>query len=334
MNDLFFQDEIDVLLYGVDFGVVEIDIDVVFFGEVCFYDFVSQDCIICGCMLILEMVNECFVCLWWIGLFNLIWCFVELLVCGIELIKFNDYMYLFYVLINLNLICFKFLCGIGLIVFELILVFVIVDNFFGGDGCYLICIEGCEFIVMEMWVIYLLFKQIFVDLQEVWVLVMDVELEYINFEINLYFVNIVMLCEYVVVCWLYVEFDGGGGDIYVILFYLMFELICELFDVGIQSDCNDCDVSWGVMLCEQFNIVEVILFSVLVSKCMSLCELICLKIGDIFLIELLVQVLVCVENILVFIGEFGIVNGSNVVKIIVIYFLGVCLCVFVIQEDL
>lgn len=285
-------------------------------------------------MLILEMVYECFVCLWWIGLFNLICCLVELLVCGIELIKFNDYMYLLYVLINLNLICFKLLCGIGLIVFELILVFVIVDNFFGGDGCYFICIEGCEFMVIEMWVIYLLLKQIFVDLCEVWVLVMDVDFEYINLEINLYFVNIVILCEYVVVCCLYVEFDGGGGDIYVILFYLMLELICELFDVGIQSDCNDCDESWGKILCEQFNIVEVILFSVLVSKCMILCDLIWLKVGDILLIELSLQVLLCVENIFVFIGEFGIVNGMNVVKIIVIYLLGICLCVFVIQEDL
>lgn len=45
MNDLLFQDEIDVLFYGVDSGVVEIDVEFLL-GEVCLYDFVSQDCII------------------------------------------------------------------------------------------------------------------------------------------------------------------------------------------------------------------------------------------------------------------------------------------------
>lgn len=79
----------------------------------------------------------------------------------------------------------------------------------------------------------MLFKIIFEDYKEVWVLVMDVLFEYLDLEVNLVMVNIVSLIEVVVISLFYIEFDGGGGDFYIVLFYLMFEFICELFDVGV-----------------------------------------------------------------------------------------------------
>jgi flagellar motor switch protein FliM len=87
------------------------------------------------------------------------------------------------------------------------------------------------------------------------------------------------------------------------------------------------------MLREQLNIAEVTLSSVLASKRMSLRELTRLKIGDILPIELPAQVPVCVENIPVFTGEFGIANGSNAVKITATHPPGVRPRVPVIQED-
>ena len=92
-----------------------------------------------------------------------------------------------------------------------------------------------------MRVIHLLLKQTFADLREAWAPVMDVDFEYINSEINPHFANIVTPREYVVVCRLHVELDGGGGDIHVTLPYSMLEPIRELLDAGIQSDRNDRD---------------------------------------------------------------------------------------------
>lgn len=48
---------------------------------------------------------------------------------------------------------------------------------------------------------------------------------------------------------------------------------------------------------------------------MTLRDLTQLKVGDILPIELSPQVPLCVENIPVFTGEFGIANGMNAVKI-------------------
>jgi len=48
---------------------------------------------------------------------------------------------------------------------------------------------------------------------------------------------------------------------------------------------------------------------------MSLRQLTGLKVGDVLPIELPAQVPLCVENIPLFTGEFGIANGKNAIKI-------------------
>jgi flagellar motor switch protein FliM len=315
MNDLLSQDEIDALLHGVDAGAVDTGPAPPEPGEARQYDFSSQDRIIRGRMPTLEMVNERFARLWRIGLFNLIRRSADMSVRGIDLIKFNDYMHSLYVPSNLNLIKFKPLRGTGLIVFEPTLVFTVVDNFFGGDGRYPTRIEGREFTPTEMRVIQLMLKQTFADLHEAWAPVMDVEFEYLNSEVNPHFANIVTPREYVVVSRFHVELEGGGGEIHITLPYSMLEPIRELLDAGIQSDRVDRDESWNIMLREQLNTAEVTVSSVLAQKQMTLRELTRLKIGDVLPIDLPKHVPLCVENIPVFTGEFGISRGQNAVKI-------------------
>ncbi len=316
INDLLSQDEIDALLHGVDSGAVDTDPAPTDPGEARNYDFASQDRIIRGRMPTMEMVNERFVRLWRIGLFNLIRRSADLSVRGIELVKFGEYLHSLYVPTNLNLIKFKPLRGTGLIVFEPKLVFTVVDNFFGGDGRYPTRIEGREFTPTEMRVIQLLLKQTFADIHEAWAPVMDVEPEYINSEINPHFANIVTPREYVVVSRFHAELDGGGGEIHITLPYSMLEPIRELLDAGIQSDRIDRDESWNGTLRDQLQLAEVEVSSVLAEKRINLRQLTSLKVGDILPIDLPKQVPICVEDVPVFTGEFGISNGCNAVKII------------------
>lgn len=313
-HDLLSQDEIDALLHGVDSGAVDTE-PMPDPGEARTYDFASQDRIIRGRMPTLEMVNERFVRLWRIGLFNLIRRSADLSVRGIDLVKFGDYMHSLYVPTNLNLIRFKPLRGTGLIVFEPRLVFSVVDNFFGGDGRYPTRIEGREFTATEMRVIQLMLKQTFADLAEAWSPVLDVECEYVSSEINPHFANIVTPREYVVVCRFHVELEGGGGEIHVTLPYSMLEPIRELLDAGIQSDRNDRDESFNIQMRAQLMNAEVAVSSVLATRQIDLRQLTRLKVGDVLPIELPEDVPVCIEGIPVFSGKFGTANGCNVVKV-------------------
>lgn len=317
-NDLLSQDEIDALLHGVDSGAVDTEPPPPP-DEARPYDFASQDRIIRGRMPTLEMVNERFVRLWRIGLFNLIRRSADLSVRGIDLIKFSDYLHSLYVPTNLNLIRFKPLRGTGLIVFEPKLVFTVVDNFFGGDGRYPTRIEGREFTATEMRVIQLLLKQTFADLAEAWAPVLEVECEYINSEINPHFANIVTPREYVVVSRFHVELEGGGGEIHVTLPYSMLEPIRELLDAGIQSDRVDRDESWNIAMREQLLGAEVTVSSTLARRRIDLRQLTSLKVGDVLPIELPAEVPVCVEGVPIFSGRFGTANGCNVVKITAVH---------------
>ena len=66
---------------------------------------------------------------------------------------------------------------------------------------------------------------------------------------------------------------------------------------------------------------------------MTLRELTGLKVGDILSIDMPAQVPLCVENIPVFTGEFGVANGMNAVKITATHPPGTRPRVPVIQED-
>ena len=90
----------------------------------------------------------------------------------------------------------------------------------------------------------------------------------------------------------------------------------ELLDAGIQSDRIDRDESWNSTLREQLMLAEVTVSSVLAQKRIDLRQLTRLKVGDILPIELPSSVPVCVEDIPVFTGEFGLSHGRNAVKIV------------------
>ncbi|HEB59510.1 MAG TPA: flagellar motor switch protein FliM, partial [Gammaproteobacteria bacterium] len=149
-NDLLSQDEIDALLHGVDSGDVETEDDVEKYDGVARnFDFASQDRIVRGRMPTLEMINERFARLFRISLFNMLRRTAELSVGGVQMMKFGEYVHSLFVPTSLNIVRIRPLRGSALCVFDPKLVFIVVDNYFGGDGRYHTKIEGREFTPTE-----------------------------------------------------------------------------------------------------------------------------------------------------------------------------------------
>ena len=166
MSDLLSQDEIDALLHGVDDVEEEevggSDSD----ASTLEYDFSSQDRIVRGRMPTLEIVNERFARHMRVSLFNMMRRSAEVSINGIQMIKFGEYIHTLFVPTSLNMVRFRPLKGTGLITMEARLVFILVDNFFGGDGRYHAKIEGREFTPTERRIIQMLLKIIFEDYKE------------------------------------------------------------------------------------------------------------------------------------------------------------------------
>lgn len=295
MSDLLSQDEIDALLHGVD----DVDEDEASDNELDArsYDFSSQDRIVRGRMPTLEIVNERFARHLRISMFNMMRRAAEVSINGVQMLKFGEYVHTLFVPTSLNMVRFSPLKGTALITMEARLVFILVDNFFGGDGRFHAKIEGREFTPTERRIVQLLLKIIFEDYKEAWAPVMDVEFDYLDSEVNPAMANIVSPTEVVVVSSFHIEVDGGGGDFHITMPYSMIEPIRELLDAGVQSDTQDTDMRWSQALKDEIMDVKVGIDATIVEKEMSLKSVLSLKAGDIIPIEMPEHIVMRVEDL-------------------------------------
>lgn len=314
-RELLSQDEIDALLHGVDSGAVDTTPAPAAPGEARSYDFATQERIVRGRMPTLEMINERFARLFRISLFNMLRRTPEMAVMGLETPKFAEYTHSLYVPTSLNVVRIKPLRGSALFIFEPKLVVSVVDNFFGGDGRTNIKIEGREFTPTESRVIQLLLRQAFADLREAWAPVLSLDFEYVQSEVNPHFANIVSPSEIVVVSRFKIDLDGGGGHMHVTLPYSMIEPIRDQLDAGLQSDRADNDDSWAQALREEIQGAEVEMDCRLATARISLRELLNLKAGDVIPIPPPRAIELRVDEMPMFRGQLGSVNGHNAVRV-------------------
>ncbi|PSW07591.1 flagellar motor switch protein FliM [Photobacterium lipolyticum] len=310
MSDLLTQDEIDALLHGVD-DVEDEEPAVADGGRVADYDFSSQDRIVRGRMPTLELINERFARHMRISLFNMLRKTAEVSINGVQMIKFGEYQNTLYVPTSLNMVRFRPLKGTALITMEARLVFILVENFFGGDGRFHAKIEGREFTPTERRIVQMLLKLVFEDYRESWSPVMGVEFEYLDSEVNPTMANIVSPTEVIVVSSFHIEVDGGGGDFHVVMPYSMVEPIRELLDAGVQSDKMDTDVRWSKALRDEIMDVPVNIRANLLELDLSLRDLMELQAGDIIPIDLPESATVFVEDLPTYRAKMG-KSGDNI----------------------
>ncbi len=316
VNDLLSQDEIDALLHGVDSGDVDTGDDLAAHDGVArSFDFASHDRIVRGRMPTLEMINERFARKLRVSLFNMLRRSAEISVGGVQMLKFSEYVHSLFVPTSMNIVRVKPLRGSALFVFDPKLVFVIVDNYYGGSGRH-VKIEGRDFSATEQRIINMVLQDAFADMVDAWSPVMPLEFEFKTMEVNPQFANIVSPTEVVVVSTFHVELDGGGGELQVTMPYAMLEPIRELLDAGIQSDVTEKDERWAISLREEIKFAEVELSSTLTRLEMSLRDVVRLRAGDILPIEMPDAVTVLIEGVPVLRGKFGKAHGNLAIQIL------------------
>jgi flagellar motor switch protein FliM len=307
------QAEIDALIHGMDSGAVNTEAPPAP-GEVRQYDFQNQMRIVRGRMPTLEMINERFARLFRVSLYNLLRRSPEISVSPVAIKKFSEYVHTLHVPTNLNLVKINPFRGSALIVFDPKLVFAVVDNFFGGTGRHA-KIEGREFTATEQRIIHMMLRSVFADLHEAWSHIFNIEIEYLQSEINPHFANIVSPSEIVVITTFHVELDGGGGELHVTMPYAMIEPLREILDSGMASDRVEKDDRWNVCLREEIEDADVELSTHLGETAITIGQLLNLKPGDILNCDFTGKVLVRVEDVPMFRGSFGVSRGHQAIKL-------------------
>ena len=307
------QDEIDALIHGVDSGAVPIE-EAVAPGEARNYDFNDQKRIVRGRMPTLEMLNERFARLFRVSLYNLLRRSPEISVGPLQMKKFSEYVHTLHVPTSLNIVRISPLRGSALFVLDPKLVFAVVDNYFGGNGRHA-KIEGRDFTATEQRVIHMLLRNAFANLREAWSHVAQIEVEFLQSEINPHFANIVSPSEIVVVATFHIELDGGGGELHITMPYAMIEPLREIFDAGVQSDRVEKDERWMISLRDEIDDAEVEISTQLARAKVSLAQLLNFKAGDVIPCDFAGKVTLLAEQVPVFRGTFGLSRGQQAVKI-------------------
>ncbi len=314
-TDFLSQDEVDALLKGVTGESDEPESSDEGAGGVRSYNLGTQERIVRGRMPTLELINERFARYLRIGLFNYMHRTTEISVGPIRVQKYSEFIRNLVVPTNLNLVAAKPLRGTSLFVFDPNLVFLVVDNMFGGDGRFHTRVEGRDFTGTEQRIIQGMLNVVFTEYARSWKPVYDITFEYIRSEMNSQFANIATPSEIVISTTFSLEFGGTAADMHICFPYSMVEPIRDLLYSAMQSDQLSTDQRWILMLRKQLKDAEVEIAANLATTTISLGEILRLKAGDIIPISIPEKITASVDDIPLLEATYGQQGGQYALKI-------------------
>ena len=314
-SDFLSQDEVDALLKGVS-GEAD-EPEAAEGGEIGVrgYNLGTQERIVRGRMPTLELINERFARYLRIGLFNYMHRTTEISVGPIRVQKYSEFIRNLVVPTNLNLVAAKPLRGTSLFVFDPNLVFLVVDNMFGGDGRFHTRVEGRDFTPTEQRIIKGMLNVVFTEYSRSWKPVHDISFEYIRSEMNSQFANIATPSEIVISTTFSVEFGGTAADMHICFPYSMVEPIRDLLYSSMQSDQLSTDQRWIVMLRKQLKDAEVEIKAQLATTTVTLGDIQKMRVGDIIPLQIPEVITAMIDEVPLMECRYGQQGGQFAIKI-------------------
>ncbi|SFK44528.1 flagellar motor switch protein FliM [Nitrosomonas aestuarii] len=209
----------------------------------------------------------------------------------------------------------KPLRGTALMVFEPDLIFLIVDNLFGGDGRYHSRVEGRDFTETEQRIIRRLLNVVFEEFEKAWKPVYSVQFEYIRSEMNPQFASIATPNEVVVCVSFELDLGGSGGQFHICIPYSMVEPIRDLLYSTLQGDHMEVDKRWVRSLSKQIQGAEVELIANLGQAKVTFEQILSMQVGDVIPVDIPETVTAQVNSVPVMECRYGIINGQYALKV-------------------
>ena len=313
-EDFLSQDEVDALLKGATGEIDEVQQEEEK-GGVRSYNIATQERIVRGRMPTYEIINERFARLLRIGLFNFMRRTVDIAVGPVKVIKFSEFVRNLVVPTNLNLVQMRPLRGTALLVFDPNLIFLIVDNLFGGDGRYHTRVEGRDFTQTEQRIIRRLLDVVFEEYEKSWKSVYPVKFEYVRSEMNPQFATIATPNEVVVAVTFDIDMGNQGGELHVCIPYSMIEPIRDTLYSALQGDHLEVDKRWIKLMSKQVQLAEVELIANLGHTKVTFEQILSMQAGDIIPLEIPKTITVNVDGIPVMDCHYGIMNGQYALRV-------------------
>lgn len=314
-KDFLSQDEVDSLLKGVTGEADEPEQPGEQEGGVKSYNLATQERIVRGRMPTMELLNERFARLFRIALFNLMRRTAEISVGPVRIQKFGDFIRNLPVPANINLVQPKPLRGNALFIFDPNLIFLVVDNMFGGDGRFHTRVEGREFTQTEHRIIRKLLGAVFESYGKAWQTVYPLEFDFVRSEMNPQFANIATPNEVVLVTTFEIELGGIGGSFHSLMPYALVEPIRELLYSSMQGDHVVADKRWLHLLSKQVQSADVELSAVLGEAQITFDQVLKMRGGDTIMLDVRENIVAQIDGVPIMECKYGVSNGQYALKV-------------------
>ena len=279
------------------------------------YNLATQERIVRGRMPTLEIINERFARLLRIGLFNFLRRSAEVSIGPVRVSKYSEFIRNLVVPTNLNLVHMKPLRGTTLMVFDPNLVFLMVDNLFGGDGRFHTRVEGRDFTQTEQRIIQRILGIVFETYAKSWEPVYPVQFEFIRSEMNTQFANIATPNEVVVCTTFTVELGPVSGEMHFCMPYSTIEPIRDILTSSLQGETLEIDKRWIRLMTQQIQTAEVELVVDLGIAKTNFGAILNMKVGDIIPLTIPETVMAKVDEVPVMECTYGKFNGQYALRV-------------------
>ncbi|MFD1801130.1 flagellar motor switch protein FliM [Mixta tenebrionis] len=264
----------------------------------------------------LEIINERFARQFRVGLFNLLRRSPDITAGNIKIQPYHEFARNLPVPTNLNLVHMNPLRGTALFVFSPSLVFMAVDNLFGGDGRFPTKVEGREFTPTEQRIIKRMLSMALEAYDYAWSSIFTLKTEYVRAEIQVKFTNITSSPNDIVVTTpFYVEIGSQSGEFDICIPFSIIEPLRELLTNPPLENSRQEDDQWRTVLATQVKDTEVELIANFTEVQTRLSKILELQTGDVIPLDKPEHVEACVDGYPVLTGKYGSVNGQYALKV-------------------
>lgn len=321
-DDLLSQDEIDALLKGVSGDDEPTQNHAVASSEprIRPYDPTTQHRVIRERLHALDFINERFARYFRTSLFNLIRRSADITVESVNYQSFSDFSRNVPVPTNLNIVSMKPLRGSALVVFPPNLVFMVVDNLFGGDGRFVTKSDGREFTNTEQRIIQRLLHLALDAYSDAWKVVYPLDIDFLRSEVQSKFANITNSPNEIVVSSKFnLEVGNLSSSFQICIPYAMIEPLRDLLANPINDSNHDQDGTWGKRMASELKSSTVELVAEFAQLPSHIGQVMGLKKGDVLPVEIPQTVTAHVDGVPVMECQFGSQNKQRALRVLRVF---------------
>ncbi len=318
MEKILSQEEVNALLKGIDSGDLPAGSSSADDNGFRTYDLTSNERVIRGRMPTLEIINERFTRIFQVSMSAMLKKLVGVNMASVELMKFGEFMKHIPLPACINVFKMDPLKGFSLLVIDPRVIYLMIDNSFGGKAQTHVKIEGRDFTPIEHRLINKIVNLCLKDIEKAWKPVHAVDVQYSRTEINPQFASVVTPTEIVIVIEFDIEIDSSPGKIHVCIPYPSIEPIKDKLQAGYQSDNYEVDKMWMDRFGKQLSECSLNITIELGGAMIKIKDLLNLNTGDILILDKPADenIVARIEGMPKFTGRPGVFRGNLAFQIL------------------